>query len=175
MYIVLKVKTLGEFDAPSADFMAISVTDACVRKMIERLEQAEAERKIDESFFRKELWDFSPEFFGWDYDSNDEEYLSLQERINTGEAVVCEEIPAGEAVNIDVRMMSVTYMGIFWSGKYKHTSIGVETEEISKAFLMEMLAGPDSPEPRDHSDDVCPCGDVDCSRPFGHAQQERSK
>ena len=23
-------------------------------------------------------------------------------------------------------------------------------------------------EPRDHTDDVCPCGDVDCSRPFGH-------
>ena len=21
---------------------------------------------------------------------------------------------------------------------------------------------------RDHTDDICPCGDVDCSRPWGH-------
>ena len=25
----------------------------------------------------------------------------------------------------------------------------------------------DEPE-RDHTDDICPCGDVDCSRPWGH-------
>lgn len=24
------------------------------------------------------------------------------------------------------------------------------------------------PEPEDHSDDICPCGDPDCNRPFGH-------
>lgn len=28
------------------------------------------------------------------------------------------------------------------------------------------------PEPQDHSDDPCPCGDPDCSRPFGHPTEE---
>lgn len=27
----------------------------------------------------------------------------------------------------------------------------------------------DSYSPEDHSDDICTCGDVDCSRPLGHA------
>lgn len=27
-----------------------------------------------------------------------------------------------------------------------------------------------SADPPDHSDDLCPCGDADCSRPFGHAE-----
>jgi hypothetical protein len=138
MYIVLKAKTLGEFDGNTSDFMAVYVTEACIKNMIELLEQAEAERKANDSFFRKEFWDFSPEFFAWDYDSEDDGYLALQKKVDDGEAVVCEEIPVGEARNIDVRMISVTYEGIFWSGKYKHTNIGVETVEISKVFLLRM-------------------------------------
>lgn len=31
------------------------------------------------------------------------------------------------------------------------------------------LISGNEPDPlADHTDDVCPCGDVDCSRPFGH-------
>lgn len=26
-------------------------------------------------------------------------------------------------------------------------------------------------EPEDHTDDMCPCGDPDCSRPFGHHEE----
>lgn len=29
---------------------------------------------------------------------------------------------------------------------------------------------PDLNEPEDHSDDICPCGDPDCSQPFDHAE-----
>lgn len=28
------------------------------------------------------------------------------------------------------------------------------------------------PTIEDHSDDVCPCGDIDCNRPFGHPEED---
>ncbi len=33
---------------------------------------------------------------------------------------------------------------------------------------------PSDEPPEDHSDDICPCGDADCSRPFGHAEQSHA-
>ena len=38
--------------------------------------------------------------------------------------------------------------------------------EIMKALSVD--AG--ELEPEDHTDDICPCGDIDCNRPFGHAE-----
>ena len=35
----------------------------------------------------------------------------------------------------------------------------------------EKLWGGTEPEPEDHSDDPCPCGDPECSRPFGHPEE----
>ena len=43
-----------------------------------------------------------------------------------------------------------------------------------EACLDRIEAGepePDIEAERDHSDDICPCGDPDCSRPFGHPEE----
>jgi hypothetical protein len=42
-------------------------------------------------------------------------------------------------------------------------------QQVVRSPLVDPLEDAVEPhEPQDHTDDVCPCGDPDCSRPFGH-------
>lgn len=43
------------------------------------------------------------------------------------------------------------------------------TDKVAKVIRFELV--PPATEPEDHSDDICTCGDPDCSRIMGHAEE----
>lgn len=47
----------------------------------------------------------------------------------------------------------------------------IDLEQLARDQGVDFEALADAYEPADHTDDPCPCGDPECSRPWGHAEE----
>jgi len=139
--LVLQAYTFEEHFDEGADFVVVTISPQFARQLLVWMDAVVDLNKKDARVFRLECWDASPAWYEWD--GQVEEMLDGSDSIALTELLGL-DVDGFRRVCDDCTVVAVHENGILWKSTVKYTDVLIETCEIERALLEEIVQEGDS-------------------------------